>query len=146
MRPACTALLAVGAALWSLAGCSDDRGGGNDAGMMTTFRFAVRHDPTGAEDFLARTSDPVVIDSCRSQLARPVEDRLDHIHGPIARARPGENLSWSWRFVPDEWDLAAFSIELCDGNPSAVEANIDYWVDTVRVFCPWNSYVAEELP
>lgn len=136
----------IGLAVFALVGCSDDNGGAGDTNGMATFRFSVRHDPTGAEDFIAQTSDPAVIDSCRAQLARPEAQRLDHIHGAIARVDGGSNLFWSWRFVPGEWHLAAFSIELCDGNPSAVEADLDYWVDTLGVFCPWNSYVAEEIP
>jgi hypothetical protein len=133
-------------ALVALLGCSDDDGDGGGADGVATFRFSIRHDPTGAEDFIAETSDLVVIDSCRAQLALPAENRLVHVHGPIARAEAGENLSWSWRFVPDKWHLAPFSMELCDGNPSGVESDVGYWVDTIGVFCPWNSYVAEEMP
>ena len=131
--------------LISLFGCSDDDGpaGGNGSVM---FRFGIRQDDVGAEDFIAMTSDPEVIEMARAQLVLPTEERLLHIHGPIARGDGGHNLSWGWHFVPGEWDLVEISMELCDGNPSAVEADIDTWVDAIGVFCPWNSYVKQEIP
>ena len=105
-----------------------------------------RADPTGLEDFIAVTSAPAVIELARTQLTLPAEERTLHIHGPIARGDGGHNLSWGWHFAPDEWNLVQFSMELCDGVPSAVEADIEHWVDTIGVFCPWNSYVEEEMP
>ena len=130
--------------LW-LFGCSDEDGpaGGNGAVM---FRFGIRQDDVGTEDFIAMTSDPEVIERSRAQLKLALEERTLHIHGPIARGDGGHNLSWGWHFVPGEWKLVEISMELCDGNPSAVEADIDTWVDAIGVFCPWNSYVKEEIP
>ncbi len=132
-------------ALFPLLGCSDDDGPGGRNGSAI-FRFGIRHDPVGVEDFIAVTSDPDVIELARAQLALLAEDRTLHIHGPIARGGGGHNLSWGWHFVPGEWGMVQISMELCDGNPSAVEADIDTWVDAIGVFCPWNSYVKEEIP
>jgi hypothetical protein len=42
--------------------------------------------------------------------------------------------------------LTEFAIELCDGNAVLVSQDVDYWVDTVGQFCPWDSYVAREEP
>jgi len=148
MGLACLVALASLSALATglLFGCSDDENGGAADDRLATFRFSLRVDPAGAEDFIAQTRDPFVIDSCRAELSRPKENRLTHIHGVIARTNGGKNLAWSWRFVPGEWRLVDFSMELCDGLPSQVEARTGYWIDTLQVFCPWNSYVAEELP
>ena len=33
------------------------------------------------------------------------------------------------------------SIELCDGCPSFVESDLDYWIDVVSSYCPWSSEV-----
>ena len=41
--------------------------------------------------------------------------------------------------------LAEISMEVCDGLPSDVEKDLDYWVDTVKRFCPWNSFVKKEI-
>jgi hypothetical protein len=35
--------------------------------------------------------------------------------------------------------MAEMTIELCDGTPSLVEADLDYWLDTVQRFCPWGA-------
>lgn len=35
--------------------------------------------------------------------------------------------------------MAEVTIELGDGTPSQAEANLDYWVDTVKRFCPWQA-------
>lgn len=37
--------------------------------------------------------------------------------------------------------MTSSAIELCDGLPSDVESNLDYWVDTVRYFCPWSGKI-----
>ena len=55
------------------------------------------------------------------------------------------NTGWSWHFTGDV-ALAELSIELCDGRPSMVEADLGYWLRTVGSFCPWGSYVYAELP
>lgn len=99
---------------------------------------------TGNEHFVARTSDPVVIENAREQLSQPEDKRNLFISGKIARGRE-QNTRWNWHFVPDKWDLVETSIEVCDGRPSFVEQNLDYWVDEVGRFCPWSSRVLKEV-
>lgn len=106
------------------------------------FLFALR----GMSDqFVAVTSDPVVLEKARAQLQLPVSQRDLFINGPIARGNGGHNVDWSWHFVPDEWDLVEAAIEVCDGRPQLVEDDLDYWIDEVGQYCPWSSYVAAEL-
>ena len=56
-----------------------------------------------------------------------------------------------YAFTPDEpeiYDLNAtawFIVELCDGRPSFVEDDLDYWLDTVKQYCPWGVEVAARL-
>jgi hypothetical protein len=111
-----------------------------------TVRFLISHRtaPGAAGDMVAATADPATIAAARAQLALPVEARTRHINGAIARGG-GDNRAWSWHFVPGQWQLAEASIEVCDGTPRMVEDDLAYWVDTVRRFCPWASYVAAEL-
>ena len=40
---------------------------------------------------------------------------------------------------------AEVTIELCDGRPSMVEADLGYWLRRVGSFCPWGSYVHAEI-
>ena len=110
---------------------------------LVTFRFGGRTWPV-EEDVIARTSDAVVIAAARRQLGLPVTERREFISGKITRAAPGENLGWSWKFVDTGWSLTSASIEVCDGRPSSVEANLDYWLG-LGEYCPWSSYVKAEL-
>ncbi len=49
------------------------------------------------------------------------------------------NRPWSWHMDPEDISMAEATIELCDGRPSLVEADIDTWVDVVGRFCPWGA-------
>lgn len=95
--------------------------------------------------FIAKTSDPEVIDKAESQLQLSLDQRGLHIHGDIERGNEGYNNDWSWHFTPDSWDLVEVSVEVCDGRPQMVEDNLDYWVDDVGYFCPWSSVVLREV-
>ena len=49
------------------------------------------------------------------------------------------NAPWSWHVDPEEIEMAESTIEACDGLPSFIEDDIDYWVDNVSHFCPWSA-------
>jgi hypothetical protein len=62
-------------------------------------------------------------------------------NGLILRG-PGEanyNLPWSWHLDPETTTMAEVTIEVCDGAPSYVEANLDEFVDTIGQYCPWSA-------
>jgi hypothetical protein len=63
--------------------------------------------------------------------------------GGIAAGDGGVNSGWSWHLT--DMSLTELAIELCDGTPSMVEADLDYWLGTVKTFCPWASYVYAEI-
>ncbi len=96
-------------------------------------------------NFVAVTTDSLVISQLEAQLALPEGKRPMHLNGPIGRGDGGHNLNWDWHFLPGKWVLAEVSIELCDGTPSYVNDNLDYFVDTVGQYCPWGSYVLKKL-
>ncbi len=123
--------------------------GGGTSGPLTspgprTFLFGTRGVPDPEGQFVAATSDPSVLAKVEGELALPASERRLHISGPIA-AGGGSNLSWSWHFVPDRWDLVEMSAEVCDGTPAMVESDVEGWVSGVGIFCPWGSYVQSEL-
>ena len=105
----------------------------------------THQDQQGDYRFVAKTSDPEVIDTIEDELAKPFEERRLHINGDIARGQKHYNSRWSWHFVPGEWDMAELSVEVCDGRPQMVEEDLDYWVDQVGYFCPWSSRVLREV-
>lgn len=132
------ALLVV--ACVALTACHD----GSDPVPADTVTFEFRTRGYGPEEaFHARTSDPDVIAQVRAQLALPEEERMLFPIGDIARGDGGHNEPWDWHYT--EFVLTEMSIELCDGTPSMVDADIDYWVDTVGNYCPWGGYAWAEV-
>lgn len=61
--------------------------------------------------------------------------------GRIVRGTVSYNSPWSWHIDSEDIHMAEITIELCDGTPSQVEENLDYWVDTVKRFCPWTARI-----
>jgi len=59
--------------------------------------------------------------------------------GRIIRGSVSYNQPWSWHIDPEDVHMAEMTIELCDGLPSHVEGDLNYWVDTVQRFCPWGA-------
>lgn len=120
--------------------------GGGDTGTETdTVTFAFRMRGLGAaEEFRVSSASPEFIAQARAQLALPAAQRRLFAAGPIRAGDGGHNLDWSWHFTRDV-ALAEVTIELCDGRPSMVEADLRYWLRTVRSFCPWGSYVYAEM-
>jgi hypothetical protein len=49
------------------------------------------------------------------------------------------NPPWSWHIDSEDIQMAEITMELCDGTPSTVEKNLDYWLQTVKRFCPWSA-------
>ncbi len=63
--------------------------------------------------------------------------------GKLLRGQVSYNKPWSWHIDSEDIVMAEITIELCDGLPSHVEENLDYWVDTVGRFCPWSAELVE---
>jgi hypothetical protein len=53
------------------------------------------------------------------------------------------NQPWAWHIDGDDIHMADVTIELCEGTPSQVEANLEYWINTVKRFCPWNAKIVK---
>jgi hypothetical protein len=49
------------------------------------------------------------------------------------------NAPWSWHLDPQETEMAEFTIEVCDGTPEFVEEELEYWLGSVKRYCPWNA-------
>jgi hypothetical protein len=138
-------LMIVSVLLMTFLGCDSDNGSEGEGDGAKMYKFGMHFDTTGTEDFIAKTADPELIDKIRAELQNSPDQRFLHIHGRIDRGNDGYNLGWSWHFIPEEWNLAEMSIEVCDGTPSYVEENLDEWLSMQDSFCPWDSYVKEEV-
>lgn len=60
-------------------------------------------------------------------------------NGKLVRGDGGFNRGHEWHLV--DVMLADMAIEVCDGTASMVDADVDYWVDTVGQYCPWDARV-----
>jgi len=110
------------------------------------FRFGMRVDTTGVEDFIAVTREADIIALAREQLMLPVSERTFHIHGPVTFGNEGYNLDWDWHFIPEDWVLAEESVEVCDVAPRGISAALADLPDTLDTLyaCPLHSYVKSE--
>jgi hypothetical protein len=92
----------------------------------------------GGEQFRVRASDPAAVAALE---ARMQSDTRGVITGRLVRGNGGFNAPWSWHLEPATVEAPDIAIELCDGRPSMVEADLGYWVDNVKTFCPWGARV-----
>lgn len=118
---------------------------GMAAEELRYFEFKIDFSNGHEHYMVAATSEEPIIEKALEQLDLPEEKRNLHINGIIEKGNPGYNRDWSWHFVPNEWVLAEYSVEVCDGIPDMVEDDLDYWINTVGQFCPWGSFVNKEL-
>lgn len=135
-------LLAVLCAVVAACGGSDGEAAPPPPQGAVSFVFRLRG-LQDAEEFPVSSTSPEFIAEARAQLSLPPERRTLFAAGPIAAGDGGHNFGWSWHISSPS--LVEVAIELCDGTPSMVEADLDYWLDTVKTFCPWSSYVYAEV-
>lgn len=106
------------------------------------FEFRL-HGRNASESFRVETASPEVIEQMKAQLMLPQAERNLFAIGGIMAGDGGVNAPWGWHFSNAR--LAEMSIELCDGIPSMVQDDLQYWLNTVKSFCPWTSYVHAQL-
>lgn len=94
------------------------------------------------ERFVVEVSTAAQAQQLDARLASGVEGV---INGELLEGDGGYNQPWSWHMDPATVHTADTSIELCDGRPSLIEPELDYWLDTVGRFCPWGAKVVERI-
>ena len=102
------------------------------------------HGQAATEEFRVSSSSTEFLSQARAQLMLPEAQRFLFASGPIQAGNGGHNGGWHWHYTANV-ALAELAIELCDATPSMVEADLDYWLNTVQSFCPWSSYVYAEV-
>ena len=95
------------------------------------------------ERFKVLVKDPELAGVFRSMLRG---ERSGIVIGELRAGDGGFNKPWSWHLDPDTVSIADATIELCDGMPSFVEAELDYWLSVVKRYCPWGGRVVAEEP
>ena len=60
-------------------------------------------------------------------------------NGKLVRGQVSYNQPWSWHIDSEDISMVDFTVEIYDGLPSHVENDLDYWLDTVGRFAPWQA-------
>lgn len=95
------------------------------------------------EKFKVLVKNPSVAEELRRMLRG---ERFGIVNGELRRGNGGFNYPWSWHLDPDTVEVADATIELCDGMPSFVESELEYWINVVKRYCPWGTRVVAEEP
>jgi hypothetical protein len=100
--------------------------------------------------FVVATKNAALLQKIEAQLALPVADRNKIVAGKLASGNGGYNKNgnhnFKWRIQEDDWDLVDLTIELSDGRPySDVDVNNSYWMNSVKRYTPWGSYIKKEI-
>jgi hypothetical protein len=135
--------LIVASGLMSLlAACGGSLDAGDDSFQGTDFVFQSGDWPD-TERFVVRVSNAHVREMARAELSLPLAQRRLFPNGRLHAGHGGHNTRWSWHLR--DLHYGAVAIDVCDGRPSMVEADLSYWLDRVERFCPWSARVVAEL-
>lgn len=103
-----------------------------EGGVLATF------DVLG-ETFRVWVTNPETIQQLRDLEASESDANIPNgriHHGP---GMADHNEPWSWHLDPEDIEMAELTMELCDGALWFVEEEVDYFVETVERFCPWEA-------
>jgi hypothetical protein len=122
--------LAAAVLFAGIAACDDDTTAPED---VAEFVIEVE-----GQEFKIRVSDASTI--------ADLEERLDSgeagvILGELVEGDGGYNEPWSWHLDGATIEVADVAIEVCDGTPSMIEDDLEYWLETVGTYCPWGAEV-----
>ncbi len=120
-------------------------------GDLHYYEVGVKGDVAEWRDsaFIVATNNKSLVAKIDAQLLLPVAQRRI-VNGQLVSGNGGYNKNashqFTWHFKEDDWSLADFSIEIYDGRPySDLDIDTDYWLNTVKRFAPWGSYIKREI-
>lgn len=127
-------LLAATTPLFILAGCTSPTAPSPDlkGGVLATFEVS-------GERFKTFVTNPVAVAELFA-----IQRGDSNASIPNGRIRRGtgtgnHNAPFGWHLDPEDLVMAALTIELCDGRPSFVQANVGEYVDVIGRYCPWGA-------
>ena len=124
----------VSLAALTVAACSSPTAPSPDleGGVVATFQ-------TGGGSFKVFVTHPVAV-------SRLLQIRSGANIGQIPNGRilrgagaGNHNAPHQWHLDPNDIEIVDATIELCDGSPSYVDANIAEYVDVIGRYCPWGA-------
>ena len=100
--------------------------------------------------FVVRTNNLQLIQKADVQLELPLSERKI-VTGGLVSGSSGYNKNaaheFKWHFKEDDWNLVDVTVEIYDGKPfTDIDSNLSYWLDTVKRFGSWGSYIRKKLP
>lgn len=120
-----------------LGGCDTNHPG--DSEPLAVFEVEV----AGQESFRIALRDSAQIAIAEQRLASGYEGI---VHGELARGDGDFNAPYSWHLKPATVTFPDQTIEVCSGRPmSDVEADLDYWIDTLGIYCPWGARIVRRI-
>jgi hypothetical protein len=90
------------------------------------------------EQFKVQAQGDVAIAAMQTRLQ---SGQTGVISGTLVRGNGGFNTGWGWHLEPSTVTAPDLAMELCDGRPSFVQNDLDYWLSSVKLFCPWGARV-----
>lgn len=140
VRPRVQITLVLGFVAAALAACSpgEDSLSTNEA----LVEFTVSGGSSGGAELLVVSSTNRAFVAEATRLLASGQTRV-----PIFDLRDGKGSDpqWSWHVDPASPQFTDVTIELCDGMPSDIESNKEYWLRNVRRYCPWRAKVTAVL-
>jgi hypothetical protein len=118
-----------------LAACGEATGPNKEA--VATFVVEV-----SGEEFRVQVTTETEAEAFRARMASGIEGVVS---GSLISGSGGINSPWKWHLDASTVHVADMAIELCDGRPSMVDADLAYWLNNVGQFCPWGARVVREL-
>ncbi len=61
--------------------------------------------------------------------------------GELRAGDGGFNAPWSWHLDPETLEFADATIEVCSACASAVEDDLETWLNNIGSYCPWSARV-----
>lgn len=59
--------------------------------------------------------------------------------GKVVKMKPTTLHPWNFKLDPKTISFTDFALEDCDGPLDRVALNIDQWIATIKVYCPWQT-------
>lgn len=87
--------------------------------------------------------DPAVIAEAERMLRGTEPQRI--ITGELRCGNGNFNGPWHWHLDAGSIAFAEVTIELCDGCPDFVDAELAYWLETVKRYCPWSAELVRRV-
>jgi hypothetical protein len=88
----------------------------------------------GAERFRTYLNRPGDVALVRTAIKKEMPAGI-----PVGRIYRGSRENRGHRWHLRNVRLAEVTIELCDGLPSYLDDDLEYWIGTVKRYCPWSA-------